>query len=90
VNTADFALRGVAYSGPWVGRPDYFAGSDDGRGDRAAAIDHLISTAKLNGLSPEAYLRHVPEGIADPAINKRDELLPWNLLTQVPSLQIAA
>ena len=64
--------------------------SDDRRGDRTAAIDHLIGTAKLNGLSPEAYLRHVPEEIADPAINKRDELLPWNLLTQVPSLQFAA
>jgi transposase len=57
---------------------------------RAAAIYSLISTAKLNGLNPEANLRHVLERIADHAINKIDELLPWNVLAQVPSLRIAA
>ena len=73
-----------------LGRKNWlFAGSDDG-GDRAATIYSLIGTAKLNGLNPEAYLRHVLERIADHAINKIDELLPWNVLAQVPSLQIAA
>jgi hypothetical protein len=50
----------------------------------------LIGTAKLNGLNPEAYLRHILERIADYAINKLDELLPWNVIAQVPSLRIAA
>jgi hypothetical protein len=59
-------------------------------GDRAAAIYSLIGTAKLNGANPEAYLRHVLERIADHAINKIHELLPWNLLAQAPSLRIAA
>ena len=73
-----------------LGRKNWlFAGSDDG-GDRAATLYSLIGTAKLNGLNPEAYLRHVLERIADHAINKIDELLPWNVLAQVPSLQIAA
>jgi transposase len=35
-----------------------FSGSDAG-GERAAAIYSLIGTAKLNGLDPQAYLRHV-------------------------------
>jgi len=34
-----------------------FPGSDDG-GYFAAAIYSLISTANINGLNPEAYLRH--------------------------------
>jgi hypothetical protein len=57
---------------------------------RAAAVYSLIGAAKLSGLHPEAYLRHVWEPIADHAMNKVDELLPWNLVTQVPSLRIAA
>jgi transposase len=61
-----------------------------GGGDRAAAIYNLIGTAKLNGLNPEAYLRHVLERIADHAINRIGELLPWNLLAQAPSIQISA
>jgi transposase len=84
-NTAERALRTVA-----LGRKNWlFAGSDDG-GDRAAAIYSLIGTAKLNGMNPEAYLRHVLERIADHAINKVNELLPWNVLAQLPSLRVAA
>jgi len=66
-----------------------FAGSDDG-GDRAAAIYTLIGTAKLNDLNPEAYLRYVLERIADHPISKLDELLPWAVLQQLPSLRLAA
>lgn len=55
-----------------------FAGSDKG-GERAAAILSLIETAKLNGLDPEAYLRDVLTRIADYAINRFDELLPWGI-----------
>jgi transposase len=70
------ALRGVA-----IGRRNYlFAGADSG-GERAAAIYSLIGTAKLNGVDPEAYLRHVLRCIADHPINRIDELLPWNTIT---------
>jgi hypothetical protein len=55
-----------------------FAGSDAG-GERAAAMYSLIETAKLNGLDPEAYLRHVFERIADHPVNRVAELLPWNI-----------
>jgi hypothetical protein len=68
-----------------LGRKNYlFAGSDSG-GERAATIYSLIGTAKLNGLDPEAYLRRVLDRIAEHAINRIAELLPWNLGADVPS-----
>ena len=72
-NAAERSLRAVA-----LGRKNYlFVGSDAG-GERAAAIYSLIGTAKLNGLDPEAYLRHGLSRIADHPINRIQELLPWN------------
>jgi transposase len=84
-NPVERQLRAVA-----LGRKNFlFAGSDSG-GERAAAFYSLIGTAKLNGLDSEAYLRHVFERIADHPINKIDELLPWNVLSRLPSLRLAA
>jgi transposase len=76
-NGAERALRAVA-----LGRKNYlFAGSDAG-GERAAAVYSLVGSAKLLGLDPQAYLRHVIERIADHPVNRIDELLPWRVNLQ--------
>jgi hypothetical protein len=73
-------LRAVA-----LGRKNYlFAGADSG-GDRAASIYSLVGSAKLNGLDPELYLRHVINRIAQHPINRIEELLPWNIQTDTVS-----
>lgn len=73
-SAAERALRGVA-----LGRRNFlFAGADSG-GERAAAMYGLIGTAKLNGVDPEAWLRHVLERIAEHPVNRVHDFLPWNL-----------
>ena len=73
-NIAENALRGCC-----LGRKNFlFMGADSG-GERAAVMYSLIGSAKLNGIDPEAYLRHVLTHIADHPVNRIAELLPWNL-----------
>ncbi len=66
---------------PQLLAPDsgHYEVASDAGGQRAAAIYSLIETCKLNGIDPEAYLRHVLSIIADHPINRVAELLPWNL-----------
>ncbi|WP_439673237.1 IS66 family transposase (plasmid) [Cupriavidus necator] len=59
-NAAERALRGVA-----LGRKNFLHFGSDSGGERGAAIYTLVATAKLNGLDPEAYLRHVIARIAE-------------------------
>lgn len=53
-NIAERALRGVANR-----RKNYRHLGWDSGVERAAAIYSLLGTAKLNGLNPPAYLRHL-------------------------------
>ena len=71
-NAAERALRGVA-----IGRKNYLHLGSDVGGQSAAVIYTLLGTAKLSGINPQLYLRHVLERIADHPINRIDELLPW-------------
>ena len=72
-NAAERAMRG-----PVLGRKNWlFAGSDAG-GVRAVIFNTLASSAKLNGLDPEAWLADVLAHIADHPMSRINELLPWN------------
>jgi hypothetical protein len=82
-NAAERALRGIA-----IGRKNWlFAGSDRG-GERAASMDALITTAKLNNIDPQAWLDDVLRHIADHPARRLHELLPWNWRT--PTAEHAA
>lgn len=77
-NIAENALRGCC-----LGRKNFlFLGADSG-GERAAAMYSLIGSARMNGIDPEAYLRHVFTYIADHSIKRIDQLLPWNVADQL-------
>jgi hypothetical protein len=51
------------------------------------AIASLIATARLNGLDPEAYLRHVLGRIATHPARRIGELLPWNCASLIAMAQ---
>ncbi|MBE0546310.1 MAG: transposase domain-containing protein, partial [Rubrivivax sp.] len=60
-----------------IGRKNYLHVGSDAGGHTAAVMYTLLGTAKLNGINPQRYLRHVLERIAEHPINRIDELLPW-------------
>lgn len=73
-NAAERALRAIC-----LGKKNYiFFGSDHG-GERGALLYGLIGTCKLNGIDPEAYLRHILSVLPDWPSNKVADLLPWNV-----------
>jgi hypothetical protein len=77
-NIAENALRTCC-----LGRKNFlFMGADSG-GERAATMYSLIVSAKLNGIDPQAYLRHVLTHIADYPVNRVADLLPWNVADQL-------
>lgn len=55
-----------------------FFGSDHG-GERGALLYGLIGTCRLNGIDPEAYLRHILSVLPEWPSNRVGELLPWNV-----------
>ena len=74
---AENAIRPFA-----VGRKAWLF-ADTPHGARASATCYsLVETAKLNGLEPYAYLKHVLEHIAEAdTVEQLEALLPWNVKT---------
>jgi len=64
-HTAERVSRAVALS-----RKNFLHFGSDSGSERGAALYTLVATAKLNGLYPEAYLRHVIFHIADDPIDQ--------------------
>lgn len=77
-NLCENALRVVA-----LGRRNYMFFGSDGGGDSAAVMYSLIGSCKLNGIEPEAWLRHVISVINTWPANRVKELLPWNVTLSV-------
>lgn len=73
-----------------VGRKNWlFVGSEAG-GDTAARFYTLIHTAKLNGVDPEAYLRHLLAHVGQHPINRIHELLPWSAAVKLACRPVGA
>lgn len=70
-SAAEQALRDIT-----IGQRNYRPAGADSGGERPAAIYSLIRTAKLNGIDPKAWLRHVLRQIAGHPVKHVDELLP--------------
>ena len=60
-----------------IGRKNCLHVGSDAGGHTAAVMCTLLGTARLNGINPQRYLRHVLERIGDHPSNRIDELLPW-------------
>ena len=83
-NAAERALRRIA-----LGRKAWlFAGSDRG-GERAAVIYSLITTARLNGVDPQAWLADVLGRLAAHPVHELDKLMPWNWTPPAKAVQAA-
>ena len=71
------SLAGLARSALRLRRAASHRGNYAYGGHTAAVMYTLLGSAKLNGINPQRYLRHVLERIADHPSNRIDELLPW-------------
>jgi transposase len=71
-NPIENTLRPIA-----VGKKNWLFAGSERAGKRAAAIQTLLGTAKLNGLDPAAWLRDTLEKLPTHPNSRIDELLPF-------------
>ena len=70
-NPVENSIRPIA-----VGKKNWLYAGSERAGRRAAAIQSLIGTAKLNGLDPQAWLKDTLEKLPNWPYSRIDELLP--------------
>jgi transposase len=71
-NSTENILKPIA-----LGRKNFLFVGTEGAGKRAAAIQSLLVTAKLNGLDPAAWLKDTLEKLPTWPNSRSDELLPF-------------
>ena len=74
-NPVKNAIRPVA-----VGKKNWLFTSSERAGRRAASIQSLLATAKLNGIEPYAWLKDTLEKLPAWLNSRIDELLPLRSL----------
>jgi hypothetical protein len=73
-NPVENTIRPIA-----IGKKNWLFTGSERAGKRAAAIQSLLATAKLNGLDPAAWLRDTLEKLPTCRNNQIDSLLPFNM-----------
>ena len=73
-NPVENTIRPIA-----VGKKNWLFAGSERAGKRAAAIQTLIGTARLNGLDPHAWLKDTLEKLPTWPNSRIDELLPFKL-----------
>lgn len=71
-NPVENVIRPIA-----LGKKNWLFAGSELAGQRAAAIQSLLGTAKLNGLNPEAWLKNTLEKLPTWPNSRIDELLPF-------------
>ena len=79
-NPVENIIRPIA-----IGRKNWLFTGSERAGQRAAAIQTLLGTAKLNGLDPAAWLRETLEKLPTCLNSNIDSLLPLRVETLHPS-----
>jgi transposase len=87
-NPVENIIRPIA-----IGRKNWLFTGSERAGQRAAAIQTLLGTAKLNGLDPAAWLRDTLEKLPACLNSQLDSLLPLRVETlhsSTPSVNVGA
>jgi len=79
-NPVENAIRPIA-----IGKKNWLFTGSERAGKRAAAIQSLFATAKLNGIEPAAWLKDTLEKLPVWTMKRIDELLPIKPTAQIPS-----
>jgi hypothetical protein len=81
-NPVENTIRPIA-----LGKKNWLFAGSERAGQRAAAIQTLLGTAKLNGLDPAAWLRDTLEKLPTWPNSRIDELLPFTCPAEDVSVQ---
>ena len=81
-NPVENVIRPIA-----LGKKNWLFAGSERAGQRAAAIQSLLGTAKLNGLNPEVWLKDTLEKLPAWPNSRIDELLPFPFATVDPKSQ---